>query len=326
MEKISAGQSFKTNSTTTRASASTKRSENPEISSRWDEVQAKERRQQGDKNEDYASVGQNPENKPLFVGAPKKNPNQTKTKEVGSPFDLFNKVSDLLVSKDEEMSLSEFHGDQAGMQVMEVPIMTDLEQEEVNFFVEGEQLDLPGVGLVLEKKESSKIHLHEDLSFLNPSPAPVFIAALHGVTGEVSAKKPVNTNSSAMDELAARLVEEISIVKQDGRTETTIHLKNAGLFTDAQVTLTEFDTAKNELNIRFENLTQQAHEILSMHTNRESLKVALEQKGYNVHIITANTEIEQAEKVYKGHQDRSGSDKQPDHQDRQEQPQRDKKR
>lgn len=313
MQKIFLNNSFKANastSSTSRSVGSTKRSENPEVSSRWDKVSSKERRQENDREEDGMQVGQNLVKKPSFVGSPNKIEDKVKTHQLSSPFDLFKKG---------EMEALDAEPELAGLQGMPfVDALEDHEKSAINFFVDAEKSDLAGVGLVPEKKESPKISLHEDLSFISANAAPTHIAALHGVSAEVAPMRSAKS-THPMEELAARLIDEINIVKQNGRTDTTIHLKNAGIFTDAQVTLTEFDTAKNEFNIRFENLSRQAHEILSMHTNRESLRVALEQKGYNVHIITANTQIEQAEHVYQPHQDRREGDRQQDQQHHREQ-------
>lgn len=349
MEQVTFGRTEKTSTLTTGAAGSTSRTDNPEVSSRWDKVAAREQRQESGEQED-TKVGQTPPKKPNFVGGPKKAESQLKGKKVASPFDLFN-TSSLAEQEGELAGLHDQTGlpkdaavlkqaglfeeavvvDQAGISEMEISFVERLvineDEGEINLFVDAEKSGLGGVGMVTEKKEESKVNLYEDLSYLASNASPVQIAPLHGATGEVeSLKQPTVKTSGLMEELASRIVDEINIVKLDGRTDTTIQLKNVGIFTDAQVTITEFDTAKKEFNIRFENLTQQAHEILSMNVNRESLRSALEQKGYNVHIITANTQIEQAEQVYKGHQDRSGSDKQSDHQQNQEEQQQRKKK
>ena len=53
--------------------------------------------------------------------------------------------------------------------------------------------------------------------------------------------------------------------------------------------MSAFDSAKGEFNISFENLTQAAQNLINLQANRDSLLHALEQKGYNVHILVATT-------------------------------------
>ncbi len=127
-----------------------------------------------------------------------------------------------------------------------------------------------------------------------------------------------------MSELINKLADEISVMMQGDKTETTITIKNTPLFEGAKVTITEFESASKELNIKFENLTQQAHEVISMQANREALKSALEQKGYNIHIVTASTEVEKAEQTFEAHQQRGGDGQSRERGDEEQKRQKDK--
>lgn len=89
-----------------------------------------------------------------------------------------------------------------------------------------------------------------------------------------------------------QLVEKVTELKGKDTTETTVTLKQPPLFQGVNIVVTSFDSAKGQFNISFENLTQQAKNILDMQVNRESLLSALNQRGYGVHIVTTTTLVE----------------------------------
>jgi hypothetical protein len=64
------------------------------------------------------------------------------------------------------------------------------------------------------------------------------------------------------------------------------------MFAGASLIVTSFDSAKGEFNVAFQNLTQAAKNIIDMRVNQESMRAALEQRGYAVHIVTATTLVE----------------------------------
>lgn len=154
----------------------------------------------------------------------------------------------------------------------------------------------------VEVKEGSKVdlaapkrtYLHTeftreqpDLSYVNPftiaAPAPAV-----AIAPEAKVERPMPI-SAELQLLIDKLATEMTVVQQGGQTETTVELKHPPLFDGARVTLTSFETAKNEFNIRFENLTQAAQHVLGQQVYRQELLSNLEQKGYNVHIFTATT-------------------------------------
>lgn len=89
------------------------------------------------------------------------------------------------------------------------------------------------------------------------------------------------------------LIDQITIhlksLENQTQIDTTLELKNLAAFDGATVTVTTYSTAKGEVNISFENLTQQAKHILDLPENRNALQQALDQKGYTVHMIVTST-------------------------------------
>lgn len=126
-----------------------------------------------------------------------------------------------------------------------------------------------------------------DLSYVNPLAAAMPVNS----TAPIQQAKEVLPPSHIQD-IINQLVQKISIIEVSGRTDTTLTLKHPPLFEGANLIVTAFDSAKGEFNISFENLTQAAKQLLDMRVNQESLRTALEQKGYAVHILTATTLIE----------------------------------
>lgn len=95
--------------------------------------------------------------------------------------------------------------------------------------------------------------------------------------------------SEIMKQLADKLVDEINVLADKNQTDTTITLKYPPIFEGATVTITSYATARGEFNINFNNLTQQAKNVLDMAANRTSLADALDQKGFTIHIISTET-------------------------------------
>lgn len=96
-------------------------------------------------------------------------------------------------------------------------------------------------------------------------------------------------------ELVKQMIEKITEIKKQGQTATEIVFKHPPLFEGASVTITEFNSAKGEFNLTFQNLSAQAKQMIDLKTSQDSLKETLQEKGYNVHIIVATTETEKSE-------------------------------
>lgn len=153
-------------------------------------------------------------------------------------------------------------------------------------------LDVPG-----KKEPTTRFSTEQtDLSYVNPLAAVNTQAA---ASVGVKAEKPV-LPASNIQEIINQMVSQVTEIKDSGRTETIVTLKHPPLFAGANIVVTGFDSAKGEFNITFENLTQAAKNILDMQANRDSLLVALQEKGYNVHILTATTLSENRPVVEEG--------------------------
>lgn len=100
-------------------------------------------------------------------------------------------------------------------------------------------------------------------------------------------EKPVPVVSTDMQLLIDQLLKEISVVTKGDKTETTLILKHPPLFDGAHVVITGFGSAQGEFNIAFGNLTQNAQTVVQQ--QQQNLLMALEAKGYYVHIFTATT-------------------------------------
>lgn len=106
------------------------------------------------------------------------------------------------------------------------------------------------------------------------------------------AGKRINTSQTQLDLLMKQLVDAVTVMKVDGKTETTLLLKNPPLFAGAKLTVTGFDSAKGEFNITFSELNAQAKQLLDMQEARNNLIHQLEDKGYVMHIMITTTEKE----------------------------------
>ena len=128
---------------------------------------------------------------------------------------------------------------------------------------------------------------HVDLSSINPQglTTPASPVELTQNISTAAPSKPMPATATIV--LLDALVKEISTMKVGDKTETTITLQRPPLFANAQVMITGFDSAKGELNISFGNLTQNAQHVIEQ--QQQSLLLALETKGYQVHIFTATT-------------------------------------
>jgi len=97
-------------------------------------------------------------------------------------------------------------------------------------------------------------------------------------------------SKAQMDLMQKLLAKAITQMKTDGKTETTISIKNIPLFANAKVTVTSFETARGEFNITFSELSNEAKQLLDNQLVKESMLRHLEEKGYMVHIMVTTTE------------------------------------
>ncbi|MEC7838867.1 MAG: hypothetical protein VX777_02370 [Chlamydiota bacterium] len=307
MEKVLFDSKFSSSAARSRTKPQSSASDSGSISNRWREVSERTPKEKvNEKSTPETSEGKD-----------------TKKKKIGKSKQPLSAYNNSIESLEDEVRSSPF--DLIGQREE----MSDASDKMISFIsIEDSELE-EGVASIFstdQKKKIEVIDLHQnnggkhDTSLISATMAEAAAIAGAQPTGDGSIGAMMSDSAvQQMEELMNKLASEISIAKAGGKTDTTIEIKSTPLFKGAKVTITEFDSAKNEFNIKFENLSTKAHEIVSMQANRESLKSALEQRGYNVHIITANTEIEGTEETFKGHQDRGGSDKHDEQQQREQQ-------
>lgn len=124
--------------------------------------------------------------------------------------------------------------------------------------------------------------------------------------------KPVQS-AEQIRELANQIADKITITKTTSQVDTSVKLTNIPKFEGVTVTVTTYPTAKGEINITFENLTQEGKMILDMADNRAALRQSLDQRGYIVHMVTTTTttiEKNYAESSTAGKDSRGDTDEQ----------------
>jgi hypothetical protein len=144
-----------------------------------------------------------------------------------------------------------------------------------------------------EKQQSNALFSREQPDLAAVNPFTVNMPTENIATAPVAPRPVVAPISADLQLLINELAREISGVKDQGLSETTVELKSP-LFDGARLVLTSTDSARNEFNIKFENLSQAAQLVLNNQSNRSDLMSNLERQGYNVHIFVATTFDERA--------------------------------
>ncbi|HRD55403.1 MAG TPA: hypothetical protein PLC42_03295 [Parachlamydiaceae bacterium] len=127
-----------------------------------------------------------------------------------------------------------------------------------------------------------------DISFLNPGQNPV-----NPINLNTSQKVEQTVSIGSPIEIAvSELTDKLMIVQTKGQTDMVVQLNAPGTFQGTIVVISEFDSAKGQLNLAFENLKNEAKLLLDSVSNRESLLTALSEKGYIVQQFTTTTIIE----------------------------------
>lgn len=139
-----------------------------------------------------------------------------------------------------------------------------------------------------EKGFSQFTQTQPDLSYVNPLAGPLEAAQS---TASVAEVKPT-PRAPYIKELVTQLIDKLYTVQTEGKMETVVTIKHPPMFEGANLVVTSFNSANKEFNIAFENLSPQAKHLLDLQQNRNDLKLALEEKGYGIHIIVTTTEIE----------------------------------
>ena len=140
-----------------------------------------------------------------------------------------------------------------------------------------------------QKNEKGDLFSREtaDLSAVNPAAAAIPSAV--SAASPTQKTQPAPIRAQQLQEIVDQIVSKLHTISSQGSTDTLVQLKHPPLFAGASVVIKSFESAKGEFNITFENLTQAAKQMLDMQENQNSLRFALEQKGFTVHILTATT-------------------------------------
>lgn len=128
-----------------------------------------------------------------------------------------------------------------------------------------------------------------DLSYVNP--LGLASQQSSALAQDVKAAK-ATISATQMQDMIDQMVKSLKTIQESGKTDTMLTLKHPPVFSGVNVIISSYDSAKGEFNVAFENLTQAGKQILDMRANQDSLRQALEQKGYAVHIVVTTTLIE----------------------------------
>lgn len=177
-------------------------------------------------------------------------------------------------------------------------LISKKESPKKNYFPSSLEMDIDEKKGFKTKKQTNSIattHDQKDNPQISQMPQQILETEISGFDfsqNDLSLTPMISTNSvNQIKNIILNLAEEISLISHEGKTETVITIKNSALFNDAKVTITEFKNAPKEMNITFENLSPKAHHVIVNPENQEFLKLALETKGIQVHIINAMTTL-----------------------------------
>lgn len=105
----------------------------------------------------------------------------------------------------------------------------------------------------------------------------------------VAAPTPAPTARANVRELVNHIVKTLEVLEMSGKTETVVVLKNPPIFEGARVVITGFESARKDVHIAFENLSNGAQHLIDLQANRAQLLNSLEREGYNVRVFTSTT-------------------------------------
>jgi hypothetical protein len=154
--------------------------------------------------------------------------------------------------------------------------------------------DDPRAVAVKSKRSENTQFVEEkpDLASVAPAP-PIRIHEQIAPIAKTETAKPAGPDYKTIQQIIDQIVDKIYLVKENGRSDTTIVLKNPPLLEGVKVTISSFESARGQYNITFENLTQMAKDVLDFQANRDALKLALDNKGIVVQMITTTTTYDQ---------------------------------
>lgn len=115
------------------------------------------------------------------------------------------------------------------------------------------------------------------------TPPPVVLES-----NSFSAQVATASHQAQLQEIIDKIVQSIHTLQKEGSTETVVTLKGPQ-FEGAKLTVKSFETAPNEFNIAFSDLSSPAKDLLDRKLTKDSLADNLDSQGYTIHIITTTT-------------------------------------
>lgn len=142
-------------------------------------------------------------------------------------------------------------------------------------------------------KDKERVNAHftqeqPDLSYVNPMNAGLHVAATPVASSSVEGPRSVIPPD--VQRMMEHIIDKITTLSNDGKTDTTVTIRNLPLFDGANLKISSYDSARGEFNISFDNLKPDALAILQ--ENQEGLRSSMLNKGFTVHILTMTTNEE----------------------------------
>ena len=142
------------------------------------------------------------------------------------------------------------------------------------------------------KFNSQYAEAQSDISVINTnSNLPINPTNQINLSAGAKVEQTTSVNSPIHD-IVVELIDKLTIIQTKGQTDTVVTLNMPGAFKGTVVVISEFDTARGQLNLSFENLTAQGKNLIDSLPNREALLVALSERGYIVQTVVATTQLE----------------------------------
>lgn len=138
-------------------------------------------------------------------------------------------------------------------------------------------------------KASEFVEENADLISIAQSQKVTVPEQIQPITQIAEPKPTGGPDYKTIQQIVDQIVDKIYLVKEDGRSDTTIVLRNPPLFDGVKITLSSYESAAGQFNITFENLTQMAKNVLDFQANRDALRLALDNKGVVIQMFTTTT-------------------------------------
>ena len=182
-----------------------------------------------------------------------------------------------------------------GASIFDLSAQSDKKKSEVNLKAADEQIRqrltadeeaTPAIAKSDEQKKQVIAKTDIDGSMAG-GPGPQNLAAAQAPE---ALAKAAQAGKASLQAIIEQIADEMTVMKQSQKTDTTFTLKFPPLFAGATVQVTEFSSARGEFNIAFHNLSAQAQALIDNQANQQLLRDSLGAKGFALHIVTSNTE------------------------------------